>query len=44
MWTDLPAGDNRACFGEVDEFAAPPRQTTTVGAGASKTVTGNYLP
>lgn len=42
IYTDLPVGTYRVCFGPVRDYAPPACQNATVTAGTTKTVTGNY--
>jgi probable HAF family extracellular repeat protein len=44
MWTDLPVGSHRVCFGPVAGFVAPACQLVTLSAGMLTTVTGTYTP
>ncbi|MEZ5178025.1 MAG: hypothetical protein R2746_07015 [Acidimicrobiales bacterium] len=42
VYTDLPTGPHRVCFGAVKDKVAPPCQSPTVEAGQTTTVTGTY--
>ena len=42
LYTDLAAGSYTVCFGAVAGYAPPACQPTTVTAGATTTITGDY--
>jgi hypothetical protein len=44
MWTDIPTGSHRVCFGAVLGYDPPTCQIVTVRAGAQTTVTGTFTP
>jgi hypothetical protein len=45
MWTDLPTGQHRVCFGWAPSSVAPPcPQPAFVIAGSLTTITGTYTP
>lgn len=42
MWTDLPTGPHRVCFGKVRGYDPPTCQDVTLRAGAQTEVTGKF--
>jgi hypothetical protein len=42
VWTDLPTGSHKVCFGAVVGYDPPPCQTATLTAGNTTTITGTF--
>lgn len=42
MWTDLPTGGYRVCFGNVPGWTSPQCQNVSLSAGNTSTATGHY--